>query len=307
MPEFTPPTKLGVGFTYQKGLTPLIEANGKLIDFFEVTPDVLCYERLGHTERTLDYNPELLAMALEETSDRPIVVHGLNLSIGSATSWNSDYLDVLDRLYSQRRFEWHSEHLNFLTTNYPDGRPLHTGVPLPVPFTDEALDLIVPRATQLIDRFGTPFLLENLTCYLPQMPSDRNRDEIDFLNALTEASSCGLLLDLYNLYCNAVNFCFDPVEALSRLRLDRVIEIHLAGGTSNHGFMMDVHSRLVPETVWNLLDYVVPRAPNLSGIVFEVLEEAVPQIGVSRIRSQLERIHQAWSRSVSRSEVTLCR
>jgi uncharacterized protein (UPF0276 family) len=199
---------------------------------------------------------------------------------------------------------WHSEHLNFLTTEYPDGRPLHIGVPLPLPFTDEALDLVIPRAAALNEQHGAPFLLENLTYYLPGVPSDRGRDVIAFLNDLSEGSGCGLLLDLYNLHCNATNHGFDPYEALTRLRLDRVVEIHIAGGASNDGFLMDVHSRVVPEPVWRLLDWVVPRAPNLAGIVYELLEEALPRVGVSGIRLQLERVREVWEKHSANSPRT---
>jgi uncharacterized protein (UPF0276 family) len=108
---------------------------------------------------------------------------------------------------------------------------LHVGVQLPLPFTEEALAVVAPRATALTARYGVPFLLENTTYYLPGLLTDGGRDEVAFLNDLTERSGCGLLLDLYNLHCNAVNFGFDAVEALSRLRLDRVVEIHVAGGT----------------------------------------------------------------------------
>src|SRR5262249_25519710 len=158
---------------------------------------------------------------------------------------------------------WHSEHLAFLSTAAPGGPVVPTGVPLPLPFTDEALDLVAPRAAALGKRYGVPFLLENFTYYLPDLPRDHGWDEVAFLNALTERSGCGLLLDLYNFHCNALNLRFDPIEALGRLDLSRVVEIHVAGGAVHEGFLMDVHSRVVPEPVWELLDWVVPRAPNL--------------------------------------------
>jgi len=301
--SFVPPSKLGVGFTYQRGLPQLLDS--ELIDFFEISPDVLCYENERNGERVLEYHPELLEDAIRETADRPIVVHGLGLSIGSASGWNESYLRALEILHARRPFEWHSEHLNFLTTRYPDGRPLHTGIPLPVPFTDEALDLIVPRAAALNQEPGAPFLLENLAYYLPGVPADRGRDEVAFLNDLVERSNCGLLLDLYNLHCNAVNFGFDPYEALSRMRLDRVVEIHVAGGASNDGFLMDVHSRGVPDPVWQLLHWVAPRSPNLAGIVYELLEEALPLVGLSGIRLQMELLSEVWeSHCVAKCERT---
>lgn len=298
MHEFISPPKLGVGFTFQHGLLPAIEASLELIDFFEVSPDALCHERLEGGERVLAYHPTMLGEAIEWSERRPMVVHGLGLSIGSASGWNESYLRILDSLHARQPFRWHSEHLGFLHSTYPDGRPLHAGVPLPVPFTEEALDLIVPRAAALRERYGVPFLIENLTYYLPGLPADGCRDEIDFLNDLTERSGCGLLLDLHNLHCNARNFGFDPIEALSRLRLDRVVQIHLAGGTNYGGFIMDVHSDVVPEPVWELLEWVAPRTPQLAGIVYELLEQALPIVGVDGVRKQLERARAAWERLV---------
>lgn len=294
--KFVSPPKLGVGFTYQPGLNAAIEVALDLIDFFEVSPDVLCHELAHENERILDYHPKLLAEALRWFEKRPIVVHGLGLSIGSVSGWNEDYLRILDILHSKQTFSWHSEHLGFLLTTYPDGRALQIGVPLPLPFTEEALNLIVPRASDLCERYQVPFLIENTTYYLPGLLSDNECSEIQFLNDLTERSGCGLLLDIYNFYCNSVNFGFDPVDALMRLRLDRVLEIHLAGGSTHDGFLMDVHSDVVPEPVWELLDLVVASTPNLAGIVYELLEQALPIVGVEGIYQQLERVKSVWQK-----------
>jgi uncharacterized protein (UPF0276 family) len=295
MSPFVPPRALGVGFTYQPGLRDAMGPHWDRLDFFELSPDVLCHERSDGGTRVLEYDQALLADALRGTADRPMVVHGLGLSIGSASGWSEGYLRILDELEARRRFRWHSEHLAFLLTTSPDGAPMHTGVPLPLPFTDEALDLIVPRAAAMGERYGRPFLMENFTYYLPGLPADHGRDEVAFLNDLTERSGCGLLLDLYNFHCNAVNFGFDPYAALARLRLDRVVEIHVAGGAVHDGLLMDVHSREVSPPVWDLLDWVVPRAPHLAGIVYEILEQAVPLVGVEAICRQLERARESWS------------
>jgi uncharacterized protein len=293
MTPFVPPTRLGVGLTYQRGLRPVFAECPGLIDFFEVSPDLLCREH-GPEGGALRLDPKLLAEALDCCAGRPVVVHGLGLSIGSAAGWNEGYLTALDRFHSRRAFAWHSEHLGFLTAAGPGGRPLHAGVPLPLPFTEEALDLLAPRAAALGRRYGVPFLIENLTYYLPGLPADGGRDEVAFLNDLAERSGCGLLLDLYNFHCNAVNFDFDPFEALGRLRLDRVAEVHLAGGAARDGFLLDVHSDAVPEPVWALFEWVAPRAPRLAGVVYELMEQALKVVGVDGVRRQLERVRQVW-------------
>ncbi|HEY0708242.1 MAG TPA: DUF692 family protein [Polyangia bacterium] len=295
MPGFAPPAQRGVGFSYLPGISAALIAQPGLVDFLELSPDILCREVNGPGGARLAFHAPLLQEGLPVLAARPLVVHGLGLSIGSHAGWNTGYLALLDELHHHVPFAWHSEHLAFLQTVDRRGRALHVGVPLPLPFTDEALDLLAPRAAALGDRYGVPFLLENFTYYLPGLPSDRGRDEVAFLNELTERSGCGLLLDLYNFYCNAMNFGFDPFAALARLRLDRVVEIHVAGGSEFAGFHMDVHSQVVPDAVWRLLDFVVVRAPNLAGIVYEVLEQAVDHVGPGRIAQQLRRVREAWA------------
>jgi uncharacterized protein len=178
-----------------------------------------------------------------------------------------------------------------------DGGRFHAGVPLPMPFTQEAVDCVAARADQLVQRYGVPFLLENSVYYLPDLPADPGWDEITFLNRLVEQSSCGLLLDLFNLYCNSVNHGFDLQAALLRLRLDRVVEIHVAGGKPHGGYLLDSHSAATPEPVWRILEWLMPRTPNLAGMVFEVLDldEAFQGIGADGLASQLDRLRQVWN------------
>ena len=59
---------------------------------------------------------------------------------------------------------------------------------------------------------------------------------------------------------------------------------------------MDAHDGPAPEPVWELLDEVLPRAPNLRGVVFEVLDDHFDAMGVRGVKRQLRRAHDAWSR-----------
>lgn len=299
MSDFIPPPRLGVGITYLANATAAMRVAQELVDFFELSPDLLAREEGRGLGRRLIPQPELLERALRDTAGRPLVVHGLGLSIGSAHGWDTGYLELLDAVHARRPFVWHSDHLGFMVVRTPEGEELHTGIPLPMPFTEESLALLVPRGAALTQRYGVPFILENLTYYLPGLPSEGGRDEVAFLNDFVERSGCGLLFDLYNFHCNALNLGFDAREALSRLRLDRVVQVHVAGGGSHDGFLMDVHSTVVPEPVWELLEWLVPRAPHLAGVSFEMLEEAA--LSPEAVRQQLERARAIWERTHPRA------
>jgi uncharacterized protein (UPF0276 family) len=292
---FAVPSALGVGCSLPPSRPGILEHIDDLVDFVEIGPDTLSRELGGDSGRmAMGFVPELLDAFLEATHSTTVVVHGVELSIGTAGGWNEGYLDLLDRFAARRSFPWHSEHLGFLFSR--DGNRIrHAGVPLPLPFTREAVDLVAPRIHTITSRFGVPFLVENAAFYLPDLPADPGWDEAVFVTEVVERGDCGLLLDLFNLWVNACNHEFDFGPTLERLPLERVIEIHVAGGDEVDGFLLDSHSAAVPEPVWEAVEWVVPRAPNLAGIVFEVLETHLDRLGIAGLRDQLARARTSWA------------
>jgi uncharacterized protein (UPF0276 family) len=226
-----------------------------------------------------------------------MVVHGVELSIGSAHGWNGAYLDMLDRFQASWPFVWHSEHLGFQTIAGEDETALQVGVPLPLPATREAVEVVARRSAVIQQRYGVPFLLENPAHYLPVLPSDPEvGDDIGLMCAITRSSGCFQLLDLHNIYCNAINHGFDPFSAIDRMPLSSVVEIHIAGGSWNDGFWMDAHDGRVPESVWELLEYTLPLCLNVGGVVFEMLEDHAARLGPDAISEELRRAREIWRR-----------
>jgi len=288
---------LGVGFPYFSALPAELYGSG-LAAFVEITPETLCRQRARGTTVEIEIVSALLATAQETCGGLPMVIHGVELSIGSAHGLNDAYLRMLDSFQKEWPFVWHSEHLGFQTIPGDDNSTLEIGVPLPMPATVEAVELVAERSAAIQDRYGVPFMLENPAHYFPKLPSDREiGNEYNFLDAFTRKSGCYLLLDLHNLHCNAVNHHFDAREVINTLPLDRVIEIHVAGGSWRDGFWMDAHDGRVPEPVWELLEYVLPITPNISGVVFELLEEHAIRLGVSAIENELKRAWKIWNLS----------
>jgi hypothetical protein len=170
--------------------------------------------------------------------------------------------------------------------------PTAAGLALTAPFDREVLDLAVERARFVIDQTGTPFLIENSPFYVRFDDSDLS--EAEFLNRFCAESGAGLLLDLHNLYCNAVNYGFSGHRFLDELDLDAVIEVHIANGSELGGMYADSHAGAPPEPVWDLLDDLVGRAPNLRGITFEFHVSYLPQIGFQGIAEVIARARRAW-------------
>jgi uncharacterized protein (UPF0276 family) len=288
-----PPETVGVGFPYISLLPSELYRSG-VLDFVEIVPETLCR---GLPDMSMALAPELVDRAMTICGALPIVVHGVELSIGSVHGWNGAYLDMLDRFQKSWPFIWHSEHLVFQTIPSDEGKSLNIGVPLPLPATDEVVRLVADRSAAILRRYGVPFLLENPAHYLVDLSCEPEvGDEIELMNRITELGHCGHLLDLHNLHCNEVNLKFDAFEAIDRTKLERVVEIHVAGGSWSEGFRMDSHEGRVPERVWELLEYTLPRSHNVAGVLFELLDENALRLGVEAITDELARAREIWLR-----------
>ena len=96
---------------------------------------------------------------------------------------------------------------------------------------------------------------------------------LDFFAQVAARADTGLLLDCAHLAIFQRSAGHAPLTALDGYPLDRVVELHVAGGTERRhdGFAWidDDHTPDVLADTWAIVDYVVPRAPNLKAIVFE--------------------------------------
>lgn len=273
----------GIAVTYDSDDPGYFESVLPLVDFLEVTPDAIAVaSRAGPS-----IPPSTLAQLERYAQDVGIVVHGVGLSIGSASGWSKDYLHLLDEIVERVPIAWHSEHLGYVTV---DGQ--HLGTMLPVPRTEEALDLVCERVTTLKARYALPFLVENVVGLLPEPPSEFR--DAEFLNALTDRSGCGLLLDIYNLECDAQNNALDISAFLRELRVERVREMHVASGVEHAGVLLDVHSRPLQESTLALLREMLSRAEaRVDLVTYELLAEAVGVLGSDVICGELRRLRSA--------------
>jgi uncharacterized protein len=290
------PGPRGVGFGCHLAL-PDVLYTPDLLDFVEITPEV--YHREERIQGCIELvrEPKPFDAARSRCESLPVTMHSVSLSIGSAYGMYEPCLKMMDRLRTEWPFHWYSEHLQFQTTTDAKGEATNTGIPFPLPPTTEAAELVAERAASIQHRYGVPFLLENPAYYLPDLPTDPEiGDEFGLMERIISVSGCGQLLDLHNLYCNAVNFGFDPAAALGRVRLDRVGEIHVAGGSWRDGFYMDGHDGRVPEAVWDLLEQALSRAPGIPGVVFEILDTYLERLGPDGIAQELERARIIWRR-----------
>jgi uncharacterized protein (UPF0276 family) len=276
-----------VGLLYNPALPQILEALSPTIDFLEVIPDRLWYD-FG-TEARPRFQLAHAAIATLESHGLPMIGHGIGLSLCSAMPIDTGLVDAVAALHQRLNFGWYSEHLSQFLVPGGSVPNAQAGMGLPIVHDAETLDLLVDKLGLLKTRLGCELLLENGTIF-SAIPDD-DMTEPAFLNSLSRAGHCGVLLDLHNLYANSRNLGWDADACISELDPASVIEIHLAGGDELLGHYTDSHSRPTPEPVWDLARRWAPRFVNLRALTYEFHESYYPRLGVAGVGHELARMH----------------
>jgi len=273
----------GVGVLFNPALSNFVCTDSESLDYIEVIPDRSWVDRGPGFGKRFEELPAVYKILTEVAQAKPVVMHCIGLSICSAGLFDEEYLSYLARWREKYDCAWVSEHLSYSRNGTE--RESNAAVALSIPYDTEMLDMVSERVNVVQARLGCPFLLENNVDYL-RIPN-QEMTEAEFLNRLTHRTGCYLLLDLHNVYTNAVNHKVDAFDFLTALDLTRVLEIHVAGGISMMGFHVDSHTGPVLEEVWELLRFVAPRAPALRGVTFEFHESSWRSLRDEGVKSQL--------------------
>ena len=248
---------LGVGLGFRPPFLSDLFLNRQAVDFLEITAD-------HYIEAASQKASELQLLA----AHFPLIPHALGLSLGSAEGLDADYLRQLAAVVNRLNPPWWSEHIAFTRAGGVD-----IGHLTPLPYTKEAIDVLCRNIAQAKSVIAAPLLLENIT-YAVTLPG-AEMTEAQFLTEIVERSDCGLLLDITNLYTNAMNHGFDIGAFLDAIPLEKVIQIHFTGGEWQEGTLIDSHSRPTPPPVWELMEEVFRRAP-VQGAILERDEDLPP-------------------------------
>src|SRR5271168_2148161 len=218
---------------------------------------------------------------LERVRERfPLVMHGVSLSIGSTDAIDVEYLAAVKALAARIEPHWISDHLCWTGM---DGRNLHDLLPLP--YTEEALRLVVSRVGQVQEALGRQILLENVSSYLTFHASEMS--EWEFLCEVASRADCNILLDINNIYVSSVNHGFDPLEYLRAMPISRVRQFHLAGHSDLGGHLIDTHDHPIVAAVWDLYSQAAAQFGAVPTMIerddnIPALSELVAELAVAR-------------------------
>jgi uncharacterized protein (UPF0276 family) len=126
-----------------------------------------------------------------------------------------------------------------------------------LPYTDEALGHVCARVADVQEILGRELLVENVSSYLAY--ADATIPEWEFVAAVARRTGCKLLLDVNNIYVNAINHGFDADAYLAAMPVEAVAEIHLAGFEARGALLIDTHGAPVAPAVWALYGRAIDR------------------------------------------------
>ncbi len=206
--------KLGVGIGLRAPHVAEVLGTRPAIGWFEV-----------HAENYMAGGPPLAALE-QLRADYPLSVHGVGLSLGSAAALDTRHLARLKTLLARLEPALVSEHLAWSMTG-----GIYLNHLLPLPYTEETLDIVVQHVRYAQEVLQGRLLIENPSSYLRFAHSVI--PEPEFLGELVRRTGCGLLCDVNNIYVSCCNLGGDPVAYLEALPARAVGEIHLAGYAVN--------------------------------------------------------------------------
>ena len=259
MSDLPPLPRLGIGISAEfesarRGIDALAlrEEEPGLVDFLEYGCDLA---------RGLDDHARRWAAA-----GLPATYHFLDLNLTEPDDADDDWLAATGALAQELGAAWLCGD-GGLWHFGPRDRGHETLLP-PVLTRDSALEM-ADAIRRVADATGMAVLPEN-----PPSPVYLGDLHIlDYFALVAERSGGGLLLDCAHLAIYQRMMGHAPLTALDGFPLDRVVEVHVAGGVEkdSDGFAWvddDHQPEPLPDT-WDIFEEVAERAPNLRAVVYE--------------------------------------
>ena len=256
------PAKAGIGLRFQHHQAAL-----------DVLPDVAWME--VHTENYMGGGMPLRYLdAIRH--DVPISLHGVGLSLGSADGLDQAHLERIRQVAERIQPGLISEHIAWSVVGGAYLADL-----LPLPMTEEALDVVCRHVDQTQTYLKRRILVENPSTYVTFRHS--TIPEWEFITGVAERTGCGILCDVNNIYVSAQNHGWDASAYLAALPPALIGEVHLAGHSvrslpDGGTLRIDDHGSRVIEEVWALYKEALARFGPVPTLI--EWDNDVPPLGV---------------------------
>ncbi len=196
----------------------------------------------------------------------PVLYHPSCLNLCGPWQNPKSWVAAVDRHVRTVQSAWLAQDVSVCFVGDNPGYSIQLGYFVPPERTEAGLVEAIARVREVRDHVGAPLLLE------PAPASFRWGDlpMLQWLDRLCEATGCGMLLDAGHVLSHAVLEGADPLDGI---RLDRVFEVHVAGGilhqTAAGVRYQDAHELPIQPEVWEVFLRLLRGCSNLKAVCVE--------------------------------------
>ncbi len=277
--------KLGTGLIFSPALLPWLMRRPGALDGLEIEPQTLW---LADDPLAGPFTPFAPGIDLFAALPGHKLVHSVSLPLGGTRAPDPAQAALVRATADRLSSPWVSEHLSVGGTPHRAA-----GFFLPPLQTEATAQTAAANIRAFAAMVGRPVAVETGVAYLRRQPWEM--EDGAWIARVVALADCGLLLDLHNLWCNARNGRIDLDRTLAQLPLDRVWEVHLAGGDEQAGVWLDSHSGPMPPDLRARAREVLGSLPNLGALTFEVYESYVEEAGDATLDAIADDLRDLWA------------
>jgi len=251
--------RLGVGISGEYGVRPSIDP----MTFKEAYPGLVHVVEFGtDTDRGVD-----AAILRWVDAGNPATYHFLDVNFEELDDLDGTWIDETAAFARRLGSPWlcgDSGMWHF------GPRDRGHGLLLPPILTRDSARRTAESIATVQERTGLPVFPENP----PSLYYLGDLHVLDYFAQVSEIAGCGLLLDAGHLSIYQRALGLEPLTGLASFPLDRVVELHVAGGgeavtPDGYRYIDDDHRADVHPDTWEIVHHVIPRAPRLRAVLYE--------------------------------------
>ncbi|PZR15533.1 MAG: hypothetical protein DI536_08780 [Archangium gephyra] len=195
-------------------------------------------------------------------ADVPLVYHPVHINLWGPELEDAERLAACAAHVEAVGSPWVSNDVGWW---HHRGQALPGYLYLSPPLSAEGVEQCVAHAVHVKNAMPVPMLLENPTV----MTARGALHVLDFMEKLSTASACDVLLDVGHLFSHQLARGLSLTEGLDSFPWERVRQLHIAGGVVKGQTYLDDHPQPIRDEVWALFADVLKRCSRLCAVTYE--------------------------------------
>jgi len=250
---------LGVGASLSLSSQPdpvsLVRAKGG--------PSFVEYSGLVDVDEVIDEVEKIRA------AGAPVLFHPSYINFCGSYPNSNAWLEATSKHIESVGSSWFAQDVAYCFWEEGPGYSTQLGYFIPLIFNQHSLELAVERVKEVQAKVTVPVAIEPppVAFIIGSMPL------FSFFGSLSNQTNCAILLDMGHLVSYEMASGRSVLAAIDELPVERVIEVHIAGGRLKEGdagsIYVDAHECEIVEQTWQMLETMLPRLPNVKAVCYE--------------------------------------